>query len=1089
MLYLHSSNRLECLAQALIEHLREQPVSHPLAPVTIAVPHPGVQHWLSLCLAQADGIAMNYDFPLASRFMWRQVGRLSPDQGDSERWTREVMVWSLYDLLGEPDIESDPVFELPQRYIDKTRSAGGRYQLAAQVADLFEQYLMYRPDMLLGWQAGEAPDDWQACLWRKLAQGNATPVNQLQSALAAARAGQPLATTEPVRLFALHILPPIWLELLDALALHQDVHLYVLNPSEAWWGDLRSQCAQLGEAMRALRMGQPVTPPDASTLALQEGHPLLAQLGRQGQAWLNSLAERDTGAGTQIWEVPEASHTLARLQRSLLELDPKQARTGQQDSSFKVVSAHSPMREVQALHDWLLERFAEDPTLKPRDVVVMTPEIERYAPLVEAVFDTTGYSNEARLPASLSDRRAVDADPLIRAFIELLGLPDARLERGWVLDHMRLPAARARWGWDEDDLQRVERWMEQAAIYRGLDAEHLQSQGLPPHSRFTWYEGLRRLLLGAVMGDAPVVLEGEALVTVPDVPDAEALSLAGKVLQFIDQLQAARRELLQPRPAAAWAEWLLDMLQGLYAETPGNVASWQQIRDALRGWVQAVEQAAVTLPLPLAVVRAALKQTLGDHQVQGGYLAGRVTFCSLVPLRSVPFRLVCLLGLSADSFPRSRPPLPFDKMAEAPRWGDRSRRDDDLYLFLESILSARDGLYLSYVGRSIRDDSPCEPAWPLRTLMDVVGIEKPVQLPLQPFDLKHYTPGDPLQSWDPRWLKVARHLAGTAGGGQSAQADAPLDTLLNAQLPEVMTLDFITKLLDDPVGQFARHVLGLKLDEVEEDPEAEPFALGGLAKWQVADEWMRASLVRPDDLATLEKRLALSGKLPAHPFPEEAVSEQTRVATLIVERMQALSGGQAPEWREISVRLASGHTLQAGYWQAGDTAVLAGASSIRARRWLEARILMRMICAQGDVDPERFSIKLLGRASSSRPGDKQDRMDEQELKGSAMAPAAAQESLERLMPLLDRFWKAPLPLPLDCWLDDKGQILSNAQSREGWEAWWQKSKEYGEKKLPPNGERLPYALFWHQRPAWQPNWGQVVGELCAWLTGGAQDEQ
>ncbi|WP_369600091.1 exodeoxyribonuclease V subunit gamma [Hahella sp. SMD15-11] len=1066
MLHLHSSNRLEYLAETLVAHLRHQPAAHPLTPVSIAVPHPGVQHWLSLYLAEADGIAMNYDFPLASRFMWRQVRRLCADLTDGERWTREVMAWSLHDLMGRPEWASDPVFEVPRRYIERTRSAGGRYQLAAEIADLFEQYLMYRPDMLRKWQAGEDPNDWQACLWRALAGGETTPVDQLHAALEAARGRPAGMSADTLRLFALHMLPPVWLELLDALAQTQDVHVYVLNPSEAWWGDLRSRRQQLGEAARALRLGQPVTPPDTETLSLQEGHPLLAQLGRQGQAWLNSLAERDTGSGQQVWVEPQASHTLAALQGSLLTLEPERARTGQMDGSFQIVSAHSPLREVQALHDWLLARFEADPTLKPRDVVVMTPEIERYAPVVEAVFDLTGSTQDTRLPATLSDRRAADADPLIRAFLALLSLPESRLERGWVLDQMRLPAARSRWGWGEDALQRIEQWMDQAAIYRGLDAEHLRSQGLPPRDQFTWLQGLRRLLLGAVMGDAPVVLEGAQLVTVPDVPDAEALSLAGKVMQFIDHLQAARRALCQERTAEAWSVLLLETLQDLYAETPDTGASWQQIRDALRAWVQAVQRAGVSAPLPLAVVRAALRRSLGDHQVQGGYLAGRVTFCSLVPLRSVPFRIVCLLGLSADSFPRNRPPLPFDKMAEAPRWGDRSRRDDDLYLFLESILSARDGLYLSYVGRSIRDDSVCEPAWPLKTLMDVVGIERPVQLPLQPFDPAHYTPGAPLQSHDARWLKVAQHLSGIAEGEPPGE---PESTPLQVRLPEVLTLDFIVKLLDDPVGQFARQVLGLKLDEVERDPEAEPFVLGGLEGWQIRDRWLRESLKAPDRLPELRKQVMYGGLLPASPDPEALLDTEIRVAEDMAQALRTAAGGHAPQWTERQVMLDNGHTLQVGFWKADKEIFLASPSRLKGKHRVQARLLARILKAAGEDDLANAGIRVLGRAG--------DKVDEYSCPPVNLSGPQALELLNRLVDLLHVFWSAPVPLPLDAWFNEqKRDGLKALDVPATWEKWWMASEGWSDNSR-PNGEKMPYALFWSVRPDWQDDWAQVLASL------------
>lgn len=1079
MLHIHRSNRLECLAARLAEHLDRQPFPHPLAPCTVAVPHPGVGRWLALYLAERDRIAMNHAFPLVSRCMWQQVRRLCGEAGDGARWTREVMAWSIYAQLLEVVRGADPVFEAPRRYIERTGAAGGAYQLAAEVADLFEQYLLYRPEMLRGWQDGEDAQDWQACLWRRLAAGQVTPADQLQAALQAACERPAGGDEEPLRLFAVPMLPPVWMDLLDALSRSQDVHLYVLQPSREWWGDLRARRLQLRDQARQARLGQPVSPPDAETLAMLEVHPLLARLGRQQQILLDALAARDAGQGDEIWQMPKekpgGDGALAALQRSMLDLDAESARCGRMDGSLRIVSAHSPLREVQALHDWLLERFEADPSLRPRDVVVMAPEIERYAPVVEAVFDLDGSGRGERLPASLADRRAVDADPLVRAFLELLDLPTARFDRSWVLDRMRLPGVRSRWGWDEEALQRIEGWLDAAAIYRGLDAEHMQAQGLPPGDAFTWRQGLRRLLLGAVMGDAEVVLEGAGLATVPNLADAEALRLAGSLMQFIDRLQEARIVLQQERPAEAWSTLLLGTMQDLHAETPETQAGWERIRTGLREWLQSVRGAGLTSPLPLPVVRAALRRSLGEREVQGGYLSGRVSFCSLVPLRSVPFRIVCLLGMSADAFPRNRPSLPFDKMAEEPRWGDRSRREDDLQLFLESVLAARDGLYISHVGRSIRDDSPCEPASPVKTLMELMGIEEPVQLPLQPFDLRHYTPGDPLHSYDRRWLELARHLTG-ARPDAAADEDEEKQAITKPprpQLPERIPLDFIVKLLDDPVGQYADKVLGLRLDEVERDPEAEPFVLRGLQLWKIRDRWLREALADPQRLPVLKRTLLLGGGLPAAPHPEAELDEAIEPVEAMASRLREAAGEEGPQWCEREVDPGIGHKVLLGYWQCGKQIFLASPSKLRPRHRAHAHLLACVLRASNEDPP---SIHVLAQGNKGRLVA----YDCPDLYPDAQR---AREGLKRLFEVLAAFWSAPVALPLDAWFSEEaGKGMGLDGVRRKWQTWWTETQG-GERPAPAH--RLPYALFWSEGPEWQDPWTAMLETLWSVLAGDA----
>lgn len=875
MINVYPSNRLENLVPLYAQVVRVAPLENTLQPEIVLVQSKGMRHWLSLQLAGQVGISMNMRYLMPVQFFWWLIRQILGHERvpETSPYSREVMSWRLFDLLAGAEVTSDPHLVKASAY---WRGPEGddelkRFQLAQQLADLFEQYLIYRPDWIERWERGSVEaDNWQALLWRRLT--NELPEHPLvlyRQALAELP-GYAGALPARIALFGINAMPPLWLKFLSAIGARIQVHLFHLNPCVAYWGELQSE-KQAAKQARWLG-GEPA----------EIGCPILANLGGQGREFLALLQDETQheipffeSAAAPTVDQPVQVTALQRLQHDILELEDARVRPQTLiDYSLVFVSAHSALREVQGLHDWLLHQFNRDPELKPRDILVMAPRIELYAPYAEAVFTgrPEAQGEAPHLPCTLADRMLQEAEPLIGAFSELLDLPDSRLPVTQILGLLRLPALQSRFRFSGDDVETLSGWLRRAAVHWGLDAEHRgQVLGLEQvNGSFTWEQGLRRLLLGFAQGDRESVY-GDLLL-LPDVEGDEGL-LLGRLIELIGRLRRHARELRRPRSIPDWLSYLLGLAQELF--------SAREESDALEGIAQAVEalgdeagSAGISGPVALPVVREYLRAHFSAPEPGRRFLAGKVTFCSLVPMRSLPFKIIAILGLNDGEFPRQRIPLEFDLIADdRPRPGDRSRRGDDRYLFLEALISARDKLYLSYQGRDIKTNEPRQPSLVLSELMDYLsrgygwsfGPEASTQLrqlPMQPFSPDNYR-GEG-RSFSQAWFRLAQHAE-------------PRHNLI--QLPlvdesaESVSLEELVRFFDNPARAFAQQRLRLFLEQPGETlpDDCEPFASDALQRYLLKDELVRAALAGQEREPLLRHAL-LSGDYPDNPRTAQELS-------------------------------------------------------------------------------------------------------------------------------------------------------------------------------------------------------------------------
>ena len=844
MLQTYHSNRMECLVEELI-HRIASPLSDPMRPETIVVQNPGMERWLSQQIAASTGIAANLDFPLPASFAWRIYQWWMPGLPDQTGFDRDSMKWHIMGML--PQGAGTQVFAPLEHYLRDDEQGIRAYQLSGRIADLFDQYLVFRPDMLLSWEQGAtvgvgADELWQASLWRKIV---ADTRGDHRAALFDRFRGlqsnnQPPVAELPERVsvFGLTALAPVYLHALQALAAHTQVHLYLLNPCIEYWADIQDDKGLARRRGRWRQSGKE----DVSAL-LDVGNPLLASMGQVGQVFVDQLLELDA-AEHDLFVSVDQHKLLGQVQQDILELrdrrmdDPSQlTMVEQEDLSIQVHSCHSPMREVQVLHDQLRRLFDRVPNLQTRKVVVMAPDIGVYAPYVRAVFGAA--DGERHIPWSLADLGPQQESPLLGALSELLQLPGFRFEASRVLSLLEVPAIAARFGVDQEGLEHIRCWVGETAIRWGADGDMRASLGLPDESANTWDFGLERMFQGYALPVDAGLQQG--LLPYADIEGSDAIYL-GKLAALIESLQQWRSRLSTPMEPAAWTAAINQLLVDFFVPATDEEPLLQAVRSAMDNMQEHCLANGFDAPLSLDIVRAELDHALDAISSGSHFLQGGVTFCNMVPMRSIPFSVVCLLGMNDKDFPRCEQPLSFDLMAGNPRPADRSRRMDDRYLFLEALLSARDVFYLSYTGRSVKDNSIKVPSVVLSELLDYLGASfKPAQgdklgdqlltmHPLQPFSDRYFNASDPrLFSFDRNWLAAA--------GSQASELETPFaDTGLAISEPvmEVELADLVRFLLN-PAGWFLSRCLGvMKTEEEYALEDDEPFALESLTAYQLS---------------------------------------------------------------------------------------------------------------------------------------------------------------------------------------------------------------------------------------------------------------
>ncbi|EFV9890044.1 exodeoxyribonuclease V subunit gamma [Shigella dysenteriae] len=933
MLRVYHSNRLDVL-EALMEFIVERErLDDPFEPEMILVQSTGMAQWLQMTLSQKFGIAANIDFPLPASFIWDMFVRVLPEIPKESAFNKQSMSWKLMTLL--PQLLEHEDFTLLRHYLTDDSDKRKLFQLSSKAADLFDQYLVYRPEWLAQWETGHLVEGlgeaqaWQAPLWKalveythELGQPRWHRANLYQRFIETLESATTCPPGLPSRVFICGIsaLPPVYLQALQALGKHIEIHLLFTNPCRYYWGDIKDPAylAKLLTRQRRHSFEDRELPlfrdsENAGQLFNSDGeqdvgNPLLASWGKLGRDYIYLLSDLESSQELDAFVDVTPDNLLHNIQSDILELENRAvagvnieefSRSDNKrpldplDSSITFHVCHSPQREVEVLHDRLLAMLEEDPTLTPRDIIVMVADIDSYSPFIQAVFGSA--PADRYLPYAISDRRARQSHPVLEAFISLLSLPDSRFVSEDVLALLDVPVLAARFDITEEGLRYLRQWVNESGIRWGIDDDNVRELELPATGQHTWRFGLTRMLLGYAMESA----QGEWQSVLPyDESSGLIAELVGHLASLLMQLNIWRRGLAQERPLEEWLPVCRDMLNAFFLPDAETEAAMTLIEQQWQAIIAEGLGAQYGDAVPLSLLRDELAQRLDQERISQRFLAGPVNICTLMPMRSIPFKVVCLLGMNDGVYPRQLAPLGFDLMSQKPKRGDRSRRDDDRYLFLEALISAQQKLYISYIGLSIQDNSERFPSVLVQELIDYIGqshylpgdealncdeSEARVKAHLtclhtrMPFDPQNYQPGE-RQSYAREWLPAA---------SQAGKAHSEFVQPLPFTLPETVPLETLQRFWAHPVRAFFQMRLQVNFrTEDSEIPDTEPFILEGLSRYQINQQLLNA-LVEQDDAERLFRRFRAAGDLPYGAFGEIFWETQCQEMQQLADRVIA----------------------------------------------------------------------------------------------------------------------------------------------------------------------------------------------------------
>ncbi len=933
MFTVYHSNQLDVLTTLMSTLIARDPLNNPFQHEVIIVHSFGMAQWLQIQLAEKLGITANISFPLPATFIWEMCITVLPNIPKESDFSKEAMTWKIMWLLQE--LLSFPAFAPLQLYLTDDRDKRKIYQLAGRIADIFDQYLVFRPEWLESWQQGQYTSNldnsqqWQPLLWARLVEytyeleqsacHRANLYNRFISALNNAK-HCPVSLPSRVFICGISSLPPVYLNVFQSLSRHIDIHLMVMNPCRYYWGDITNtflsrvpNCKLSPECQiqqkKPLREQKPVEQLFNSKLEQPLYNPILASLGKLGGDYLYLLSQLEGIQEIEAFVDIPANNMLHAMQHNILELEnhaiigstPEtcenslaKSQLNPEDHSICFHVCHSPKRELEVLHDQLLKMLEEDLELQPRDIIVMISDMDRYTPYIQAVFGKN--LADCKIPFVIANRKTPLQHPMLKAFISLLNLLQSRFIAEDVIAFLEVPMLTARFAVNEEELYILRHWIYESGIRWGLDNDNVRDLDLPVTGQHTWHFGITRMLLGYAMdskdGDWNGILPYDASSGL----DAE---LAGKLADIMNNFSYWRQFLSKMRPLEEWLPLCQHLINAFFVQDKENQVALTLIKQQWQQIINFGLTARYTTKISFSVLRDDLVEHLDQTRISQHFMACKINFCTLMPMRSIPFKIICLLGMNDGVYPQIQPTLRLNLMAQQPQCGDRNRRDDDLYLFLEAILAAQQKLYISFIGRAIQDNRERYPSVLVTELLEYLAhsyclpgdeyldtdssAKRMTEYLLNwharmPFSAENFIPGTHQQSYAAEWLPAASRFS--TAYKHFRQPLLPVNQ-------QKISLDELRRFYNHPIRAFFQVRLGIRFNlEAKRLPNEEPFSLDNRGSYNVNKQLLN-TLIEDRNLSYLFQKIRANGELPFGAFGEIYWKKQQEEMYLLAAKVRA----------------------------------------------------------------------------------------------------------------------------------------------------------------------------------------------------------
>jgi len=859
MLNIWRSNQLEVLVAEFTKNIRKNKIN-PLKPEITVVNNMNMGRWINLEISRQTGIAANNKFILPAEFIWKISKAFMPESDMHIDVNREIIFFRIMETL--PLLtEKDNNFNTVKNYLKDTNNNIDElklYHLSRILSDIYDKYSVYRHEWLINWENGintadeQTKDDadilWQARLWKEIIgteflNHRAGLINKFFDFFKNFDFNKSLSVPSTLSIFGVSMLPKAFFDIFVMLSHLMEINLYLLSQCMEYSGDLRDN-----KTITRLRHYNLKNKKQDVSMYYETGNSILASMGKVSREFLEIIYDYDIDFNDfPIYKIPESASLLHNIQRDILLLqevstnqENQKKKIKQNDLSVQIHSCHSIRREVEVLHDMLLRLFEQENdnspinNLAPDDIIVMAPNIEEYAPFINAIF---GFAHKERyIPYSVSDATMLFKNHMAGVLTKLLDMAKSRFKASELLGILELNSIQKKFEIKDTDLEKIRKWVKESGIRWAIDSGHRKDMGFPVFDENSWNYGFNKMFAGYSMPPEEIFLDN-ATITYPFIEGQEAV-LLGKLNLFIDTLKDIKTEISKKRSVEEWQIYINNLIDMMFEPYGDEINLVQEIRNIISNLKINAEKAKFTDKIGSDTIKNYINNEISNRILRGGFLTGKVTFSNIIPMRSIPFKVICLIGMNDESFPGREKPLAFDLMARYPKKGDRNKKHDDRQMFLESIISAGDYLYLSYIGNDINDNSEKNPSVVISELIDY--IEKNYYCDnsniinyittkhyLQPFSPNYFRPeNDKLFSYKSEWLPQ----------------NSPNHTniFINTQITpdkslKLISLDNFIRFFKHPVKFFFNKILDIYLNEPEEIiPDDETLTVSDLTKYNIA---------------------------------------------------------------------------------------------------------------------------------------------------------------------------------------------------------------------------------------------------------------
>lgn len=887
--FLYTSNKLEALAGCCADVICGSPQDDPMRPENIVIQTQGMALWLKQFIARKAGIAANIECPFLNNYVEKIVLDAFPDISfDSAKISPSVMSWRIYGILSE----NPEAYFVLDSYIRGDRPDLRRFQLSCRIAEIFDQYQIFRPEMLAGWRKPSSPkisdpsEEWQRKLFLDATSGLVCRDELLMRFITSAGI-EDINSGDRISVFGVGTMPPLYLNFFRKLSEFRDVHFFYLNPCEEYW--------EYQYSLREKKKLSAKYRQDWETFS-SDGNPLLASFGAQGREFFSEimkLPELILSGESRCFEPyvncmsgdPDSYSDYTRLsavQQDILSMTGRgeslfsdgdisfkgsPLAVGKNDDSVMVHNCHSALREMEVLHDQLM-RLLSKGTIQPRDIIIMSPDIAQYVPYINAVFG----NGELKNVYSISDRTVRDTSLVINAFMDIISIHKSRFEASVVLDLFNVASIRSKYGVDDARFLRIRRWVMETNIRWGVDGGSRAESGSARFDDFSWIAGLKRMLMGFALVNESEFDDNavDEILPYDDIEGDDAVAL-GSFVTFLERLFDLRKTLSVKRNVAEWGAFLHNTIDFFFASDNDSYVELSALRKAVGRLVDDASSAEMNCEIELDVIMENLDVSLRNETNSNSFMRGKMTFCSMVPMRSIPAKVIAIVGMNDGEFPRRDIITGFNLMGNRVLVCDRSRRVEDRYLFLEAILSARENLLFFYQGQTSKGDQEFPPAVPLAEFIDYIrqaftDKADPVifRHKLQAFDFDYFIGGSGLFSYSGANFKGAKSLAAmlnaehiSGGIWRSCSGLLP-----DAEFSGTIELRDLENFLVNPAAFFLSRNAGTSRFEMDSDvvEDDEMFDADSLESYQLRSrigQWTAGGIQPEKQYERLRKESAL----------------------------------------------------------------------------------------------------------------------------------------------------------------------------------------------------------------------------------------